>query len=102
MEVLVPTMDNSGEIIFVGLEKNGFHICPIIYLFMTPKGTTRTLRNLPFSRSPTFYETIYILNPMGLLCRLFNFTRWKVRARRLGLSAREISEAEHLFYSHVE
>jgi serine/threonine-protein kinase HipA len=26
---------------------------------------------------------------------------WKVRARRLGLSAREISEAEHLFYSHV-
>jgi len=26
---------------------------------------------------------------------------WKLRARRLGLSAREISEAKHLFYSHV-
>lgn len=27
---------------------------------------------------------------------------WQVRARRLGLSAREISEAEQLFYVHVE
>ena len=27
--------------------------------------------------------------------------RWKARARRLGLSAHEISEAEHLFHAHL-